>query len=449
MILIILLISACAVILVGTKYEKHNNVSKYSSAHSANCFRPYARGRAYYDNNIEEYGGRFVDEMNGHEFEFFCADILRRNGFSDVSVTRGSGDQGVDVLATKDGIKYAVQCKHYASPLSNKPVQEVNAGKMFYHCDVGVVMTNSTFTPGAKALAEATDTQLWDRQTLLRMINVANTDGPLATGVQPTELHAESSLVNTERQNPVKELRKGMILWAIICIVFAGIYVLVGTIAGKFVMAASMGGLFTVLAAMFFVLAKSPKGNPYILNRYSGLTKNGLIVICIIVAYVVIGLSVSMGLNAKAESNDSVHTMQSANENNDGSIVEKTSTEISLADIQQWYESQIPTVTSQFLECTQSLSDISNISVSENQFLFGDEPGWYYCYYELTYSCDVNGENCTGTTRAFMKYNDSNPAWFYCKVFRNYDYALVSEYYDEAYGQIITEYYKELVFLYK
>ena len=112
----------------------------------------------------------YVDGMGGHEFEYFCADLLRAHGFVNVSVTQATGDQGVDVLAEKEGVKYAVQCKKYSSPLSNTPVQEVNAGKMFYHCHVGVVMTNSTFTPGAKSLAEATGVLLWDREVVQDMM---------------------------------------------------------------------------------------------------------------------------------------------------------------------------------------------------------------------------------------------------------------------------------------
>lgn len=111
-----------------------------------------------------------IDGMEGHDFEYFCADLLRRDGFSEVSVTKGSGDQGVDVLATKGGIKYAIQCKNYASALGNTPVQEVNAGKTFYNCHVGVVMTNSTFTPGAISLANATGVLLWDRSTLAELM---------------------------------------------------------------------------------------------------------------------------------------------------------------------------------------------------------------------------------------------------------------------------------------
>lgn len=111
-----------------------------------------------------------VDGMEGHDFEYWCADLLKKNGFSNVEVTRGSGDQGVDVLAKFGDAKYAIQCKCYSFDLGNKPVQEVNAGKAFYHCHIGVVMTNRYFTAGAKEIAEATGVLLWDRDTLKCLI---------------------------------------------------------------------------------------------------------------------------------------------------------------------------------------------------------------------------------------------------------------------------------------
>lgn len=46
------------------------------------------------------------DSMTGLEFEGFCAEILEKNGYENVSVTRGSGDQGVDIIAYRDGVKY-------------------------------------------------------------------------------------------------------------------------------------------------------------------------------------------------------------------------------------------------------------------------------------------------------------------------------------------------------
>jgi len=111
-----------------------------------------------------------IDKMDGHTFERWCANLLKASGLVDVEVTRGSGDQGVDVLATLDGVRYAVQCKCYSSDLGNKPVQEVFAGSVIYKCQVGAVMTNRHFTAGAKELATATGVSLWDRDWIISLL---------------------------------------------------------------------------------------------------------------------------------------------------------------------------------------------------------------------------------------------------------------------------------------
>ena len=33
-----------------------------------------------------------IDLMEGHDFEYFCADLLRKKGFQEVEVTKESGD---------------------------------------------------------------------------------------------------------------------------------------------------------------------------------------------------------------------------------------------------------------------------------------------------------------------------------------------------------------------
>lgn len=116
-----------------------------------------------------------TDHMDGHSFEYWCADLLKKNGFKDVEVTPGSGDQGVDITAEKDQVRYAIQCKCYSSDLGNKPVQEVFAGKEMYQCQVAVVMTNRHFTAGAHELAEKTRVLLWGRDELSQMLASAQT----------------------------------------------------------------------------------------------------------------------------------------------------------------------------------------------------------------------------------------------------------------------------------
>lgn len=113
------------------------------------------------------------DSMTGLEFEGFCAEILEKNGYDNVSVTRGSGDQGVDIIAYRDGVKYGFQCKCYTADIGNKAVQEIYAGKTYYQCHVGIVLTNRHFTPAAIDLAKKNGIVLWDRSKLLELIEKA------------------------------------------------------------------------------------------------------------------------------------------------------------------------------------------------------------------------------------------------------------------------------------
>ena len=110
------------------------------------------------------------DDMEGHEFEYFCADLLRRRGFKEVIVTKGSGDFGIDILAERDGISYGIQCKNYSAPIGVKAVQEVYAGRDYYDCMVGVVMSNQYFTGPAVEAAKKLKIVLWDRGYIEEML---------------------------------------------------------------------------------------------------------------------------------------------------------------------------------------------------------------------------------------------------------------------------------------
>lgn len=110
------------------------------------------------------------DYMDGHDFEYFCADVLKKNGFENVEVTQGSGDHGIDILAEKDGITYSIQCKCYSSNIGNAAVQQAYTGKGFYHKDIAVVMTNRYFTTQAIEEAKELGVKLWDRDKLEEMV---------------------------------------------------------------------------------------------------------------------------------------------------------------------------------------------------------------------------------------------------------------------------------------
>ncbi len=117
-----------------------------------------------------KYDINSLDEIEGHEFERYCAELLKKRGFEEVSVTKGSGDYGIDILAEKDGVTYAIQCKAYTTPVGVKAVQEACAGREFYDRMVGAVLTNQYFTKPAVEAAKKLKILLWDRGYLDSMI---------------------------------------------------------------------------------------------------------------------------------------------------------------------------------------------------------------------------------------------------------------------------------------
>lgn len=112
-----------------------------------------------------------IDKMNGYDFELFCCTLLEKNGFVNVCQTQLSGDNGIDIIAEKNDVKYGIQCKCYSDKLGNKCVQETYTGLAMYDCDVGAVLTNNYFTDSAIATAKKTRIRLWDRNYLIALIN--------------------------------------------------------------------------------------------------------------------------------------------------------------------------------------------------------------------------------------------------------------------------------------
>ena len=130
----------------------------------------------YYKNKFgiyDVFSIEYVDTLDGIEFEEYTKILLEKLGYENVYTTPASGDFGIDVIAEKEGIKYGIQCKNYKEQLSNKCVQEAYSGKEYYKCHIGAVLTNSYFSPHAIEQAKSSGILLWDRNTLIKMIEKA------------------------------------------------------------------------------------------------------------------------------------------------------------------------------------------------------------------------------------------------------------------------------------
>ena len=105
--------------------------------------------------------------MSPLDYERYCRDVLRQVGWH-ANTTSASGDQGIDVLADKNGVHIVIQCKLYTKPVGNSAVQQALAGRAYARAHLAVVVSNASYTPSARALARRTGVHLLHHNDLLR-----------------------------------------------------------------------------------------------------------------------------------------------------------------------------------------------------------------------------------------------------------------------------------------
>jgi hypothetical protein len=88
------------------------------------------------------------------EFEQFLEQVFGELGYT-VETTKVTGDQGGDLIVSKQGCRIAIQVKGYFNSVSNSAVQEAHTAKDYYGCHGSAVITNSRFTPSARDVARA------------------------------------------------------------------------------------------------------------------------------------------------------------------------------------------------------------------------------------------------------------------------------------------------------
>lgn len=123
----------------------------------------------------------YLDEIDPYEFETLVADIWEESGW-ETSVTSGSQDRGIDVMAEKEDPIYQrvlIQAKAYGQ--SNKiGSEEVRKYATLYQqesdADRVVIVTTGWFTSQAKQLADDLNVNLIDRSEILEMINSSEVD---------------------------------------------------------------------------------------------------------------------------------------------------------------------------------------------------------------------------------------------------------------------------------
>lgn len=127
------------------------------------CFDSKVRNM-YLNCSIED-----VDEMTGIEFEVYLYHKFKKLGYK-AKMTPVTADYGADLVLKKRRKKIVVQVKRYHREVGIAAVQEVIGSIAYYNAAIGMVVTNSFFTPNAINLAKANEITLWDRRTLIKYL---------------------------------------------------------------------------------------------------------------------------------------------------------------------------------------------------------------------------------------------------------------------------------------
>jgi HJR/Mrr/RecB family endonuclease len=126
--------------------------------------------------------------MRGVPFEAFLKEVLEVLGF-EVATTDVTGDQGIDLIASRSGERLGIQAKGYQESVSNSAVQQAFAGMSHYRCHRCAVITNSEFTRAARELALSTGCILVDQRLVPDLIA-----GKVFSSLTAETLQTESSL---------------------------------------------------------------------------------------------------------------------------------------------------------------------------------------------------------------------------------------------------------------
>ncbi|MBB5234506.1 restriction endonuclease [Deinococcus budaensis] len=109
--------------------------------------------------------------LSPRELELHVAQVISALPGWRADATRGSSDQGADVIAVSPrGARVAIQVKHYTGNVGNAAVQEIVASKALYRCVHAAVVTSGPgYTRAAQELARANSVVLWGPEALFQL----------------------------------------------------------------------------------------------------------------------------------------------------------------------------------------------------------------------------------------------------------------------------------------
>lgn len=112
--------------------------------------------------------------LDGWQFEEEVAKIFILNGYK-ATVTKGSGDGGVDIIIEQEGYRGIVQCKHYRNPVPPEPIRALWGCKDDFNANEVILVASSGITQaGADFISNKPKFKVLNLDDIIRMSQQIN-----------------------------------------------------------------------------------------------------------------------------------------------------------------------------------------------------------------------------------------------------------------------------------
>lgn len=111
--------------------------------------------------------------LRGVKFESALARLYRNMGYL-VRQTKGSGDEGIDLVLLKEGIETVVQCKGHAKPVGVGAVRDLYGAMMHFGATGAILACPAGFTKGVTEFVTNKPIQLVSANELAEMAGSAH-----------------------------------------------------------------------------------------------------------------------------------------------------------------------------------------------------------------------------------------------------------------------------------
>jgi hypothetical protein len=119
-------------------------------------------------NQYQQKTKQYWKSLRGIAFETALGELYRNIGYS-VQQTKGSGDEGIDLIMKKEGAKTVVQCKGHAKPVGVGAVRDLYGAMMHFGAPSAILACPAGFTEGVMQFVKDKPIKLVSTKELIEM----------------------------------------------------------------------------------------------------------------------------------------------------------------------------------------------------------------------------------------------------------------------------------------